>query len=92
MFIASRGIEKAYILYRKRFTRILNPGGLLCLFGLAWVCDHEQIMFSGIVSLESRTGYVFGPEALKRMRIMLEGEWFICLTTGGPNSRYEGRV
>ena len=34
MFIASRGIEKAYILYRKRFTRILNPGGLLCLLGL----------------------------------------------------------
>jgi len=53
MFIASRAIEKANILYRKRFTRILNPGGLLCLFGLDWVCDpREQIMFFGIVSLE----------------------------------------
>ena len=54
MIIASRAIEKANILYRKRFTRILNPGGLLCLFGLAWVRDREQIMFSGIVSLEPR--------------------------------------
>ena len=52
MIIASRAIEKGNILYRKRFTRILNPGGLLCLFGLDGVCDREQIMFSGIVSLE----------------------------------------
>ena len=55
MIIASRAIEKTKkILYGKRFTRILNPGGLLCLFGLAWVCDRKQIMFSGIVSLEPR--------------------------------------
>ena len=96
MFIASRAIEKANILYGKRFTRILNPGGLLCLFGLDGVCDREQIMFSGSwvlnrVYLASRTGFVFGPEAYKRMRIMFEGEWFMCLSTGWPNLTLRGK-